>query len=339
MMSVYFDILFQGLIVQADAVSTPYSYEQCVLYVVNSGSAVCTEWRTIEVESAPVIPPFTYNNQCSSVLLTAYIPVLIIGFSIQLVLCFLVPSIMFQAGRFCNIAELIHRKLIYGILWPDFWAAGEKDSELACRNKASLEQDPTIIINTRSILCFNVLNNLVTMLTFGLCSPFLAAAVACAAVSQISMLLLLVGRFTVVLTSSRSSDSSCESLHFSLSALGNIWFPVTEVLRQSFWLIVWISAVFMSLMCWDIAGDEVGWAESVWIPAVAVGYSVLLWMIVFFVRKRGTCQQQRCGLLRGPSAGHGRTLPPDVRRLLQAQVVAASSSAVTAASSVPPLEL
>ena len=65
-------MVHQGLLVQADAVSTPYSYESCNLFYVLRGATICLNRATAEVESAPVIPPFAYNNQCSSVLLTSY---------------------------------------------------------------------------------------------------------------------------------------------------------------------------------------------------------------------------------------------------------------------------
>ena len=285
---VMYGMVYQGLIVQAGAVSTPYAYEACSVVYVFQDSKVCIDWVTVEVESAPVIPPFTYNNQCSSVLLTSYIPVLIIGLSIQLVMCFIVPVILCQAGKWLDLTEIIHRKMLKGILWPEFWLNSD-DSDLASRNKAHLENDPTIILNSKTILCFNILNNVLVMLTFGLCSPVLAAAVTCVVVAKMNVLLLLVGRFAAVL----SSDDSSGSMHFALAALAKVSLPVNEVLKRSFWVIVRTSALFVSLVCWDIASDEVGWADCIWIPLTVICYPLVLWSIAFCVGYR--CQGTPAG--------------------------------------------
>jgi hypothetical protein len=283
---VLFICCVQGLIVQADAVSTPYSYEACTMLVVTPQfTTVCLSRELTEVESAPVIPPFTYNNQCSSVLLTAYIPVLIIGFSIQLILCFIMPGVLFQVGKLLSLANIIHRKITKGvllpnILWPKFWSNCD-DSDLASPYKDILEKDPTIILNSPRFLCFNVLNNVVIMLTFGLCSPILAVAVTCVVVSKSNVLMLLVGRFTAVLS---SEDS--KSMHFALVALTKLPFPLNEVLQQSFWLIVWTSALFVLLVCWDLASDDVGWVASLWIPIAVICYPLSLWTAAFYVRHR-----------------------------------------------------
>ena len=257
----------------------------------------------MEIESAPVIPPFAYNHQCASVLLTSYIPVFIMGFSIQIALIFIVPMLLFQTGKLLGLRVIIHRK---GILWPEFWLNDNDTSPTVRQNKTSLGNDPMILLSSKSVICFDILNNIMLLLTFGLCSPILAVAVSCAVVLKMKMLILLVGRFTAVLTNSASSaeddresgsdkhgnstgDSSAkeEDLHFALLALTKVPFPVVEVLRHSFWLITWTSSIFISLVCWDIAGDDVGWAKSCWIPVVAMSYPPLLWVIDGYVRRRG----------------------------------------------------
>ena len=263
-------MLYQGLLVTAGAVSTPYSYDTCNAFLNTPDSRVCLAWVQTDVDSATVTPPFVYNNQCASVLLTSYIPVLILGFSMQIVLCFIIPPFLSQVGKWINLPAIIHRNAMNGILWPEYWLNSD-DSDLVSRNHVDLEKDPTIIINPLSILCFNILNNLMIMLTFGLCSPVLAVAVACTVVSKMSELLLLIGRFTHVLR------GDCG--HFALVALAKVHFPVTEVLRESFWVMVWTSALFFSLVCWDIASDDVGWAASLWIPVTTISYPLFLWLM------------------------------------------------------------
>jgi hypothetical protein len=251
-------------------VSTPYSFEKCDLFMILQRSKFCIDVVVVEVESAPVVPPFIYHNQCASVLLTSYIPVLILGYSIQILLSFAGPSIFFRLGKSLGLRDVLH-----GILWPDFWVSSET-YEVESRKRAVVENDPSVILNPRVILCFDILNNLMIMLTFGLCSPILAFAVTCSVVSKMSMLVLLVGRFTKLLVGGTSDCS-----HFALVALSKVHFPLDEVLHQSFWIIVWTSALFMCLVCMDIAGDDVDaeWVESVWIPVAVMFYPICLWMI------------------------------------------------------------
>jgi hypothetical protein len=100
-----------------------------------------------------------------------------------------------------------------------------------------------------------------------------------------NVLMLLIGRYTNLL---RGDDK--KSLHFGLVALAKVAFPLTEVLKQSFWMIMWTSALFFSLVCWDIAGDVEGhvrWVESIWIPITTICYPILLWAISFYFENRG----------------------------------------------------
>ena len=264
--------------------STPYGFEVCDLFFIIADERVCVEWIEVEAESVDVIPPFIYNNQCASVILTSYIPVLIFGFAIQIVTCFLLPFLFCQVEKQTEsgLSKIVYSKTIRGLLWPDFWLISE-NPDIAKEKKAKLEKDPLIVLNTKSILCFDILNNLMIMLSFGLCSPILAIAVVCTVVSKICVLLLSIGRFLYVLR--KDSD---DSMHFAVAALCKVDFPLTEVLEQSFWVLVWTSALFFSLVCWDIAGDSVGWAASIWIPITTMCYPIVLWVIARCVKSNGT---------------------------------------------------
>ena len=94
--------------------------------------------------------------------------------------------------------------------------------------------------------------------------------------------MLLIGRFADTL-----GHDENESVHFALIALAKVPFPLNEVLKQSFWVIVWTSALFFSLVCWDIACDDVGWGDSLWIPLVTMSYPLLLWGGSMFVKHHG----------------------------------------------------
>ena len=174
--------------------------------------------------------------------------------------------------------------------------------------------DSGIILKMSTIFCNDVCNNCLLLVTFGLCSPILAAAIVCSVLLKMSLWVLLVGRFTRCMlhredgSGGHSSDSSPNSngntgtdadspsqpsgtpsnnegaaddnrstvVLFAITALANEYIPLFEVLATSFWLLVWCSAMFVALLSWDIAMDEVGWLQSLWAPLFPLGYCVAL---------------------------------------------------------------
>lgn len=235
---------------------------------------------------------------------------------------------------------------------------------MALQNKSILKADASILLDTRTIFCNDVMNNMLLMMTFGLCSPVLALAIACAVILKMAFWMLLIGRFarsffrkekekenveaavtvaptpnsitasdttnpmssaasagdscttgdsravTMACTSSKdtdvtittsSRDSTAELLvrqsrishaiesktgiHFSLMALAEMQIPLLRVLEGSFWHIAWCSALFIALMSWDMATDEVGWLKSIWILVIPYGHVVVLRILSYYYHR------------------------------------------------------
>lgn len=272
--------------------NTPYPYDICTSKLFSPTGYTCLVWQQAHAVSASFVPPFFYNNQCASVLLTSFIPVLIIEFSLQLLMAVMLPVLSHHVARWIDLTVLFRIKMLPGILCPQAWVTAEHSALV------SLQGDPSILLNTKSILCFDVFNNALIMLTFGLCSPVLAAAVACVVVLKMNVLVLLIGRFTCLLQGVSSSESG--GVHGAVAALCRVSFPLKEVMRDSFWLLTWSSALFFSLVCWDIVCDEVGWLASLWVPIVTLCYPVILWTI-------GRC------VSRGDGSEEGETHADQVR--------------------------
>jgi hypothetical protein len=87
-------------------------------------------------------------------------------------------------------------------------------------------------------------------------------------------------------------DQEVEEVHFALIALAETHIPLFEVLAGSFWRLVWCSALFVALLGWDMATDEVGWLESLWVPLVPLGYVLVLRCVAYFIGKHGREQEQ-----------------------------------------------
>ena len=84
------------------------------------------------------------------------------------------------------------------------------------------------------------------------------------------------GKHASTSTSNIADENRNTMAHFALTALAEEYIPLFDVLATSFWLLVWSSAIFVSLLSWDIAMDEVGWSQSVWVPLVPLCYCVVL---------------------------------------------------------------
>ena len=284
---------------EADAVSTPYSYDTCLsrIHYANTGITSCREYGTMSVDSVPLVPPFTYNYQCGSVLLTSFIPVLIMGYSIQLLLPVAAMAILTYVPY--SLIPLVCRHMFRGILWPTQWSQG--GTELV-HNKLFVNKHTDVMLQIRSILCNDVLNNWILMLTFGLCSPILAVAIVCCVLVKMTLWMILIGRFTRhVLVGNGDSDgdsavkapvprvstiivdtSNDEVIYFALESLTQVRISLFNALKYSFWRLAWCSALFVGLLSWDLAGDEVGWLQSLWVPLLPLFHMLMLHCIAYY---------------------------------------------------------
>ena len=45
------------------------------------------------------------------------------------------------------------------------------------------------------------------------------------------------------------------------------------------WLIITPSCLFITLLSWEIVGDEKGWDKSYWILLIGIGIMTILWLL------------------------------------------------------------
>jgi hypothetical protein len=226
------------------------------------------------------------------------------------------------------------RKVLYGVMFPEYWLQG---GDVSVHNRAIVSSDPRVILDTRTIFCNDVFNNWLLMLTFGLCSPVLSVAIACSVLLKMSLWTMLLGRFTRCILEDAAIDDSCTAtattsatattatlspsqhsqitktsivsvannenrdvVHFALVALSEVHIPLFEVLAKSFWRLAWCSTVFVALLSWDIATDEVGWLKSLWVPLVPLGYVMVLRCAAYFFCNNSSYSKQTMN----PTASH-----------------------------------
>jgi hypothetical protein len=161
------------------------------------------------------------------------------------------------------------------------------------------------------------MNNIILLVSFGLCSPVLCVCIALNICVHLWSWLMLIGRFVSlrldVLRALRSSSPSTteagsvvspflfvtssdllasplllivESLNDDHKTIDD---PLLQLLNQQLqgvhssllvckWPVTLMSCFFVTLLCWDMAGDKGGWLRALWVPVVGVVMSLALWV-------------------------------------------------------------
>ena len=269
---------------EPDAISTPFTYTRCATIIISDddGSRTCREYETVTSESAPFVPGFNYNYQviinylgdkyaifiaycfaqCSSALLEAYIPVLIIGFCLQLILplCFLKTL---NDTRFRAIPPFLRSNLC-GIFCPDYWCHTGDTNNI---DSNSLMKIPTIIVR-------DLVNPIAVILTFGLCSPALACIAGIVGVVKCGIWVWAMHNFSAFTIAFGNSGKGEARSRVLLSALSKMQFPLCEVLKKTFWLIFTCSMTFIVLIYWDTTG-KIGWEAPCAVGTLALALSFM----------------------------------------------------------------
>jgi hypothetical protein len=199
--------LFQRLIVPPDDISSSYSYQSCEqTLVLSDGSSVCLHNAPRFMDVLKITPPFFYSYQCGSTLITSYIPVYMYSISLQLVsTLFSFTFIIFFSSH--NIIKHPHwswlLKWFPRICWPSHWNSVDLVHDFS-------DEKPIRLIKPHQIIS-RVMNNIVLLLSFGLCSPVLCCYISLNICVHLSCWLILIDRFIslriAALASSRLSSS------------------------------------------------------------------------------------------------------------------------------------
>jgi Leucine-rich repeat (LRR) protein len=275
----------QGLIVPSDEITSTYVFRECLTYFYLSGQFFCGAFGFTEAFVTPFVPPFSYNYLCSSTLLAAYLPVYIYIYSIQIVLYPLATYLLSKYVPYPRLPHWVQAKLP-GIIWPLHWAASEHlTAEKIQQQGQKLEIATARRLLKTDDLMTRYLQGVLVLITFGLCCPPLAMAIALSMYLSLVQLRCVIGRFVLL----RHPDlieggqhhapealepQSLASADASLGALKSGIMNLDRSFHQTAWIVVWTSCFFYVVLCWDIAGDEVGWERAVWVPLTAMGFII-----------------------------------------------------------------
>jgi hypothetical protein len=251
-----------------------------------------------------ISPPFTYSYQCGSSLLISYIPVYMYSIALQIIFMSFRLLVIFSLSSNPTLTFWMAR--FPQICWP-------------------LSMPPTILNEIQMIDPFQIIsttmNNLVLLLSFGLCSPVLACSVMLSVTVNLCSWLMLVGRFLMLRTTIASAPSNpsgepskgsekpteLQQQHRQdelVNLLGKQVEGVHRHLVECKWPVICTSCFFMTMFSWEIVGDEMGWLDAIWVPVLGV---VILVIVVVWdnLLVRG-----KIGPVCRASSGQAEMMPP-----------------------------
>jgi hypothetical protein len=203
--------------------------------------------------------------------------------SIMITLAFIIfPSITAQSPDWL-------RKYLPGVYRPSHWNNIDHP-------EMDFEKKPHRLINPSQIIS-RMMSNIVLLLSFGLCSPVLCCYIALSICLHLSSWLLILGRFFCLridfLAASQysfsgfllsfSHSSSLEADHKTsddqlLLLLDRQLHGVNSSLIVCKWPVILTSCFFVTLLSWDMAGDQGGWFEALWVPITGVVMVMAIWV-------------------------------------------------------------
>jgi hypothetical protein len=261
-----------------------------------------------------ITPPFFYSYQCGSTLLTSYLPVHMYSISFQVLSIIATLTIIFLSPKIAQHPSWL-LSLFPGVCWPSHW---QSDAGAAI----DLDNKPLQLIKPHQLIS-QTMNNLILLLTFGLCSPVLCVYIAVSICLHLCSWLMLIGRFVSLrinaLHASASSWPSTDrgslvsSLLLAFICLRIVEEPIEEdntvndsllhLLNQQLegvnsslmvckWPVTLMSCFFVTLLSWDMAGDKGGWLRALWVPVVGVVMVLVIWICDHLLRTRGSWSAQ-----------------------------------------------
>ena len=207
--------------------------------------------------------------QCTSVLLEAYVPVLIIGFCMQLVLPLLL-FLMLNDEVFGYFPQFI-RSHMPGIFWPEFWYKMED------RRTVHAEE----FLKIPNVICRDMLHPIAVMMTFGLCSPPLGCLAAAVGIVKCLIWIWALGRFSTFYIEKDVIEMNMARVNRYISLLCELKLPLRQVFRKAYWVIILYSMIFMVFLYWDTSG-EIGWE----VPVTVASLVLLLYIISYITTSK-----------------------------------------------------
>jgi hypothetical protein len=254
------DACFKRLIISNPPVTSSYTLDICDGYNQDN---TCYSYKLSE-QSTTFIPPFTYNNMCSSSAITNYVPILIYSYVINSLL----PIFMYfySVVDRSKIPSKIGIFMSWAILWP-------------------AENEPYGPKHTPEVAVFMSMQmmNLCVLITFGLTSPILALVILSSIFTESLMMQISINKFLKHYSESVSRDDSLEMMRSIMEAeTKNCW----RIPRRCLWLLCSVGSTFYLLYTQDIFLDRKPLIDSIPMIVIIACYPFLIWVLFQILKKR-----------------------------------------------------
>jgi hypothetical protein len=232
-------------------------------------------------------PPFVYGHKCASSVITAFVPIILSSYAVSALYALFQVVIMIKDVDFKAFPSSVNVFMEMFVL-PNLISAAHKAAPLE-KN----EYDIHLLVEAHTFIATQV-NNLAVMMTFGLCSPYVAVAVAFTGFIYYRRCITLLWYYTTsqLARNSNAEESSRESAVSSeISSKGRVlallnigFFEFWRLSSRKVWTFVAsISSVVIGLVVFDMASDEMNESTESYSGFFFSALSVV--MTLYFVGK------------------------------------------------------
>ena len=252
-----------NIFIKQEKITSSYDVVECYSLVYDQSSDYeCTEYREITYTTT-YEPPFVYNYQCGSSLITALVPVFLYANILNIVL-----AVILQALIVLRVDLQSYLPSWSLGMFPTIMISAEPEKSSRGAMKKS-------IFNASAAVAFLV-EHCAVLVSYGLVVPYVAVAVALSAVTQymlsVSLISLYFQRAMENIDSVQNPIDTDPDLLPGFNYLNRSCGAITNISLPKIWIIIAYSSFFLlGLFVLDIAADNqnTSWRSAVIILSIS----------------------------------------------------------------------
>jgi Leucine-rich repeat (LRR) protein len=287
---------FKFIFFSPEPVTVAYSMDFNCLVAVSKSNNTYSCLDITERNSITYAPPFIYNYQCSSAILTEFITIFVYKYTVSMLFMIVgsVALILLMKYRFASevlTAIFIPKQIHFSILKMErerkLWRPFERVEKYIVHYFGFLfaEDQHSLKCFDADIITIGFIGDLAVLCTFGLVFPPLALIVAVSIISQTVFHQFLIGRLICELEQAMEEEEEKEERDdYQRWSLPEEYFKILckesqyiwEYVKPSIKYLAFFSSIFVSFFLFDILGDDVGLLKSIWIIPITSIFPVIL---------------------------------------------------------------
>lgn len=244
---------FYNVFVNSPEIVSEYEYQICVIDIFTGNcDSYIQSYNTTTYNS-----PFTYDYQCSSSIITHYIPPFLIMCIIN---TFVIPVLQLLIQRIYLTSS--HSSILFyfsNMIIPKIM-----------KNIDSVDE----LVNGNQVI-ISIITYLGLILTFGAVFPLLSISLFISILSLVFFTKYNIKNF-INSIEEVNKEKVIEKIEKECNIVGNL-----PILINSMWILIAFSSLFYTLFLFDILGSTIGFKKSYWIIIVVPLIYVPLYLIKF----------------------------------------------------------